>query len=416
MKILSVIIPAYNEEDGICSVIERVMNVRDPLAQVGLALELIVVDDGSRDQTAAHVVQYPDVRLVRHIQNRGYGAAIKTGFRHATGDYLAFIDADGTYPPESLPDLCHAAIEQHADLVIGSRMSGARSEMPLTRRVGNLAYSLLLSLIGNRIVRDTTSGMRLIRREIISHLYPLPDGLDFTPAMSTRAIHEHLQIIEVPISYAERLGRSKLSVVRDGLRFTNSIVWTALTYNPARILGIVSLAALGSALLIAIYFMLLRLSGVTALSPGQVFALFGAAVLGFAGISLFSLGATFNYLVALFDRHPTRRGLFGKPIFDPPLDRHFGWMGIVSAIAGVGLSIVALALGLHGWDVTRLWFYLLASALLMIIGMQLFISWLVMRVLEQLAQRETATQHDLVESEPANVDARGGVASRAVSR
>jgi hypothetical protein len=142
-----------------------------------------------------------------------------------------------------------------------------------------------------------------------------------------------------------------------------------------------------------------------------VFALFGAAVLGFAGISLFSLGATFNYLVALFDRRPVRRGLFGKPIFDPPLDRHFGWMGIVSAIAGAVLSIAALALGLNGWDVTRLWFYLLASALLIIIGMQLIISWLVMRVLEQLAQRETATQHDLVDSEPANVDVRGVVAS-----
>ena len=416
MKTLSVIIPAYNEEDGICSVIERVMNVHDAMAQVGFALELIVVDDGSRDQTATRVARYPDARLVCHIQNRGYGAAIKTGFRHATGDYLAFIDADGTYPPESLPDLCRAATRQQADVVIGSRMSGARSQMPLTRRVGNLAYSLLLSLIGNHLVRDTTSGMRLIRREILSHLYPLPDGLDFTPAMSTRAIHENLKIVEVPIPYAERLGRSKLSVVRDGLRFTNSIVWTALTYNPVRILGIISLAALGVAFFIAIYFLLLRLSGVTALNAGQVFALFGGAVLGFAGISLFSLGATFNYLVALFDRRPVRRGLFGKPIFDPPLDRHFGWMGIVSVIAGAGLSIAALALGLNGWDVTRLWFYLLASALLIIIGMQLFISWLVMRVLEQLAQRETATQHDLVESEPANVDARRVVASRAVSR
>ena len=125
--------------------------------------------DGSRDRTAEVVAGYPDVRLVRHPINRGYGAAIKTGFRHAQGDYLAFIDADGTYPPESLPDLCRAASEQKADLVIGSRMSGAHTQMPLTRRVGNLAYAALLSIIGNTAVRDTTSGMRLLRRSVLAH-------------------------------------------------------------------------------------------------------------------------------------------------------------------------------------------------------------------------------------------------------
>ncbi len=137
----------------------------------------MVVDDGSVDRTAQVVEGYRQVRLVRHERNRGYGAAIKTGFRHAAGDLLAFVDADGTYPPESLPDLCSAALELDSDLVIGSRMSGARSQMPLTRRVGNLAYAALLSAIGNTVVSDTTSGMRLIRRSALSHLYTLPDGL-----------------------------------------------------------------------------------------------------------------------------------------------------------------------------------------------------------------------------------------------
>jgi len=403
MHTLSVIIPAYNEEDGICAVVERVRSIRDALASLGWGLELIVVDDGSRDRTAACVADYRDVQLISHLTNRGYGAAIKTGFRYATGDYLAFLDADGTYPPESLPELCRAAIAHQADVVIGSRMSGARSEMPLTRRVGNLAYAKLLSWIGNCIVRDTTSGMRVLRRAILERLYPLPDGLDFTPAMSTRALHENLKTIEVPIPYAERVGRSKLSVVRDGVRFTNTIVWTALTYNPVRILGFVSLALLAITFAIGLYVVLLRVGGVTTLNTWQVYALFVAAVCGFAGVSLFSLGAMFNYLVALFDKQPIRRGLFGKPIFDPPLDRHFGWLGIVAILVGTLVSVGALAYSLNGWEITRLWLYLLASALFIVVGVQLAIAWIVMRVLEQLAQREAAAQRDLEKSDPVMV-------------
>ena len=406
MTTLSVVIPAYNEEDGIEQIIERVLAVRPALGQMDIVLEFIIVDDGSRDHTAALISKHREVRLIRHLKNRGYGAAIKTGFCHASGDYLAFLDADGTYPPECLPELCRAAIRQNADLVVGSRMGGAKSEMPLTRRIGNFAYARLLSLIGNVRVRDTASGMRVIRKVVLERLYPLPDGLDFTPAMSTRAIYENLNIVEVPIPYAERIGRSKLSVVRDGLRFTNAIVWTALAYNPVRILGLASLASLGIALIVGLYMLALRLSGVVTLNAWQVYALFIATVLGVVAISLFSLGATFNYLVALFHKRPVRQGLFGKPIFDPPLDHQFGWIGLLSTTAGVLLSLGAFGLSLGGWEISRLWFYLLASALLVVIGLQLSISWILMRVLEELARREVTAQRDLVEVGPANVDAR----------
>ncbi|MCX7840054.1 MAG: hypothetical protein N2559_11455, partial [Anaerolineae bacterium] len=155
---------------------------------------------------------------------------------------------------------------------------------------------------------------------------------------------------------------------------------------------------LGVAFLAGLYVVGLRLSGVTELNAWQVYALFAAAVCGFAGISLFSLGAMFNYLVALFDKRPVRRGLFGKPIFDPPLDRHFGWMGIGAVVFGGAMSIVAAVIAvINDWDIARLWLYLMASALLVIIGVQLAIAWLVMRVLEQLAQREVAAQRDLTE-------------------
>ncbi len=416
MATLSVIIPAYNEEDSIGQVIERVLAARHVLARMDLALEFIIVDDGSRDRTAAVISKYREVRLIRHLKNRGYGAAIKTGFRYASGSYLAFLDADGTYPPESLPELCRAAIEQNADLVVGSRMGGAKSQMPLARRIGNFAYARLLSLIGNVAVRDTASGMRVIRQEILERLYPLSDGLDFTPAMSTRAIHENLKVVEVPIPYAERIGRSKLSVVRDGFRFTNAIVWTALAYNPVRILGLASLVALAISLIVGLYIIALRLGGTTELNSWQLYALFLAVVLSVAGVSLFSLGAMFNYLVALFHKRPVRQGLFGKPIFNPPLDHQFGWIGLVSASVGIVVSVGSFALSVNGWAITRLWFYLLASALLVVVGLQLSISWIVMRVLEELARRDGETQRDLVEADPANVEAQIMAESRAEAR
>ena len=120
MNTLSVVIPALNEEDGIADIIERVLAIKGSLAKAGVSdLELIVVDDGSLDRKAEIVGSYPEVVLVQHAVNRGYGAAIKTGFRHAKGNLLAFLDADGTYPPKYFPQLCRPILEQGADLVIG---------------------------------------------------------------------------------------------------------------------------------------------------------------------------------------------------------------------------------------------------------------------------------------------------------
>ena len=129
MSTLSVVIPAYNEEDGIAAIVERVLAVRGTLTAVGMDLELIVVDDGSSDRTAEITRCYDGVNLVCHGHNTGYGAALKTGFSLARGEWLGFLDADGTYPPEHFPQLCQAALEQQADLVVGSRRSGADSVM-----------------------------------------------------------------------------------------------------------------------------------------------------------------------------------------------------------------------------------------------------------------------------------------------
>jgi glycosyltransferase involved in cell wall biosynthesis len=394
MPLLSVIIPAYNEESGIAEIIERVLAVRPELDGVGVGLELVVVDDGSRDRTGEIVGGYEGVRLVRHPVNKGYGAALKTGFAAGKGDLLGFLDADGTYPPEDFPALCVKAMNG-ADLVVGSRRSGADTQMPLVRKIGNFFWSNLITLLGGSRVIDPASGMRVFRREILEKLYPLPDGLNLTPIMSTRAIHEGVRLVEVPIPYSERVGRSKLSVVRDGSLFLYSIVWTILTYNPVRPLGFLGLAGMAVGALAALWLIVSRLTGVTTLTPWGVAALFGGAVVGTAGINLFALGITFNYLVSLFVGRPVRQGLFGRPIFKTPLDRHFGWIGIVSVLGGLGVGVVALVLGAGTWEQSRLWLYLLGSGISFLVGVQLIVYWVLLRVLDELSQRERLVQEDL---------------------
>ena len=395
MTILSVVIPAYNEENGIKEIAERVLAVGPALKKVGVEhLELLVVDDGSKDRTAEVAESIPGVSLIRHPKNKGYGAALKTGFSKASGELIGFLDADGTYPPEYFPQLCESALNG-SDLVIGSRMAGTDSKMPVTRRVGNFFFANLLSILGRQKVTDSASGMRVFKREILEHIYPLPDGLNLTPVMSTRALHEGIKIVEVPIPYSERVGRSKLSVIRDGQLFLQSMVWTAMSYNPVRILGLVGLMGIGLAGLVFLGLLIARLNGITTLGPWGVFALFSALVSSIAGLNIFALGVTFNYLVSLFYKKPIRQGLFGKPIFKTPLDQQFGWMGGLSVLIGIIVAVVSLSLGMNGWQIDRLWFYLLGSAMLFLAGIQLFVYWLLFRILEELSQREILTKQDM---------------------
>jgi glycosyltransferase involved in cell wall biosynthesis len=396
------VIPALNEEDGIADIVQRVLATREPLRAAGITdLELIVVDDGSVDGTAGIVEKMEGVQLVRHPVNLGYGAAIKTGFGRASGDLLAFLDADSTYPPESFAQLCETLVGESADIVIGSRRSGAESHMPPVRRLGNLIWSSLLTVIGNSRVQDPASGMRVLRRECLRQLYPLPDGLNFTPVMSTRSLHEGLKVVEIPISYRERSGRSKLSVVRDGTRFLQTILWTALEYNPARIMELVGLGAFFAAGLVGLLLVAARLQGITDLGPWGVFALYNGLILAVGGVSLFSLGTSFNRLVALFHRRPIKQAQLVTRLLGPASERYFGWIGLGFALGGGALGVASLFLGLNGWAITRLWLWLLGSALFVLVGVQLMLFWMLIQVLDAIDARDERIGAEMTRAERA---------------
>lgn len=397
MTMFSVVIPAYNEEKGIAQIVDRVLSIENDLKKNNIDLELLVVDDGSKDKTAEIANKIaetnPALRVISQ-KNKGYGGALKTGFAQARGEIIGFLDADGTYPPEYFPMLINE-LNRGEDLVIGSRMAGEKSQMPITRRVGNIFFASLLSLLGWQRITDSASGMRVFRREVLQHIYPLPDGLNLTPVMSTRAIHEKIRMSEVAIPYSERVGRSKLSIFRDGWVFLQSMVWTVLAYNPVQVLGIGGLINLVLSAIILAGLVATRLAGVTTIGPWGVAALFAAMGTGIIGISLFSLGVASNYLVSLFYRRPIRQGLFGAPIFEKPVENNFGWIGAIVLVVGIILAIVSLALGINGWDITRIWLYLLGSTMSILYGFQLIIYWLLLSMLRELSQREDLVRRDL---------------------
>ncbi|PDV96438.1 glycosyltransferase family 2 protein [Candidatus Chloroploca asiatica] len=393
MTTLSVVIPAYNEEDGIEAIVDRVLAIEPQLAEVGVAgLECIVVDDGSSDRTAEIVAGYGErVRLIRQ-QNRGYGGALKTGFGAATGELIGFLDADSTYPPEYFPKMCQVAMDG-ADIVIGSRMAGEHSEMPLVRRVGNTIFASLLSLVSGVRISDSASGQRVLRRSVLPMIYPLPNTLDFTPAMSTRALHEHLNIVEVPIPYKERSGRSKLSVVRDGLRFFKSIVWTALTYNPVRIFGGIGLVMLLMALMIVgVQLFGSLVVGSLSWSFPQ---LFGALVLAVAGVTAYTTGTTFSYVVALFHTRPIRQGLFGPYGNGRKIEKHYWWLGLLAILGGIGVYVASVVFDLTNPALAASWFAPVLSALMVLTGVQLMSAWSLARVLAELSRRDAEMEADL---------------------
>lgn len=309
----SMVIPALNEEEAIADTLARAIAARDDIIASGVdEVEIIIVSDGSTDTTVEIARRFePQVRVEVFEQNRGYGAAIKHGFDVATGDVLGFMDADGTCDPRQFAPQVSHLLHEGADICCGSRM-GPDSEMPRIRRIGNSLFRGMVNRLSDHRLTDVASGMRVLRRSCLDALYPMPDGLHFTPAMSCRAaLDPALKIVEVPMSYSERVGRSKLSVIRDGLRFLRVIGEIGLTYRPLRFLGVPGVLLCLLAIVYGIGFAA-NYAHVGYVNDWLIYRLAAITAFAAAGLSLLLTGVLAERMVALLngrDRHhggPTR--------------------------------------------------------------------------------------------------------------
>ena len=236
---VSVVIPAYNEEEGIAEVVRQVRSLTR-------AVELIVVDDGSEDATAARASE-AGARVIRLPYNRGYGAALKTGILASRGSAVVITDADGTYPNERIPEL--VSLLEENEMVVGAR-TGARVAIPWVRRPAKWFLNRLANYLSEARIPDLNSGLRAFRREAVLRFFGiLPSGFSFTTTI-TLAMHVNdLRVAYVPIDYHARQGRSKIRPIQDTLNFLALILRTILYFRPLKIFlpasGLLFLAAVG---------------------------------------------------------------------------------------------------------------------------------------------------------------------------
>src|SRR5690554_3296104 len=222
---LSIILPAKNEAAAVGATLESIR-------QYYPAAELIVVNDGSNDNTA-QVAEAAGARIVHHPYSKGNGAAIKSGARAATGDVIVFMDADGQHDPADIPRLL-AKLEEGYDMVVGARQAG--SQASFGRGLANGFYNLLATYMTGHKVEDLTSGFRAVRADKFREfLYLLPNGFSY-PTTSTMAFFRAgYSVAYEPIHAAQRIGKSHIKPLQDGMRFLLIIFKIGTLYSPLKL-------------------------------------------------------------------------------------------------------------------------------------------------------------------------------------
>jgi glycosyltransferase involved in cell wall biosynthesis len=242
---ISIVIPAMNEADAIGAVVSS-------LRAAARWHEILVVDDGSTDDTSASA-RAAGACVVRHPYNKGNGAAVKTGIRHANGEFVLIIDADGQHPPEDAQRI--AARLGQFDLVIGAR-SGA-TQATTARRLGNAMLNRFASYLTSRPIPDLTSGFRGARTECLREfLHLLPNGFS-TPTTTTLAfIKAGYSVAFEPIDARQRSGNSKIRFAKDGTRFLLILLKIVTLFSPLRIFLPISLVSFGTGSIYGIWNMI----------------------------------------------------------------------------------------------------------------------------------------------------------------
>lgn len=230
---VSIVIPAINEAASIGDVVAS-------LRADASWREVLVIDDGSNDETAARAAAAGAV-VVRHPYNKGNGAAVKSGIRRATGEFVLIVDADGQHRPEDAARLVQALGEY--DLVVGAR--SAATQATIGRRAGNALLNSLASYLTGRPIPDLTSGFRGARRTCLKEfIHLLPNGFS-TPTTTTLAfIKAGYNVTFVPVEARSRAGQSKIRFARDGAKFLLILLKIVTLFSPLRVFAPTSVAAL----------------------------------------------------------------------------------------------------------------------------------------------------------------------------
>ena len=221
---ISIVLPAKNESGAVGKTVFNIL-------QLGLVDEVIVVNDGSTDNTK-EVAEQAGAKVVTHPYSKGNGAAIKTGARAAIGNVIVFMDADGQHDPKDIPRLIEK-IEQGYDLVVGARQKG--SQASVGRGVANALYNNLATYMTEHQVEDLTSGFRAVRADKFREfLYLLPNGFSY-PTTSTMAFFRAgYSVTYIPIHAAKRIGTSHIHPIKDGIRFFLIIFKIATLFSPLK--------------------------------------------------------------------------------------------------------------------------------------------------------------------------------------
>lgn len=243
---LSVVIPAYNEEGAVEHTID---DVRRELNAIGIPYEIIVIDDGSSDRTL-EIARDTGVVVDTNQVNTGYGASLKRGIKHAQYEYVAIIDADGTYPARYLPAMLSMCRNQ--DMVVGDR-GAAMKNVPWIRKPAKWVLNTFASFLAERRLNDLNSGLRVFRKsELVPFIPLLPQKFSFTTTITLCMSCNGKRMIYTPIEYGKRVGKSKIRPV-DFINFVILVLRMTVLFNPLRVFIPFGLALMGLGVVKFIY-------------------------------------------------------------------------------------------------------------------------------------------------------------------
>lgn len=224
---ISIIIPAFNEAEGISDTLEELTGFIS-----GKSWEIIVVNDGSTDSTAEILKKFSNIRVISHPLNKGYGAALKTGIRNAQSETVVFFDSDGQHNPEDIPRLLEKLPE--ADMVVGQRTKVSKDEW--IRKPGKWVLAIVANFLAGRKIPDLNSGLRAINKSIIHPLLEIfPDGFSFSTTSTIAFFKLSFRVAYVPITTRSRVGKSTVKQAKHGPEVLLLILRLITLFSPLRI-------------------------------------------------------------------------------------------------------------------------------------------------------------------------------------